>query len=91
MQSIEHHWRSSELIIDQRKEKAMGGFWDPRDYEIEDQLLEMVNGRDVATSGDEVLKGYSSGDVGIFWPSDSEKGHGHGVIRSDGSIEIKHY
>lgn len=69
----------------------MSGYWDPRDYTIEDQLREMVNGRDVVTSGDDVLKGSSNGDVNIFWPSDSDRGHGHGVSHEDGSWDIIRY
>ena len=69
----------------------MSGYWDPSDYSIDNQLLEMVNGRDVATSGDDVLKDGSHGDVNIFWPSDSDCGHGHGVFHEDGSWDIVHY
>jgi|GEM_PF-5937792 len=68
----------------------MGKYWNPSDYSIEDQLLEMMNGRDVATSGDDVLKGHSNGDVSIFWPSDSDRGHGHAVVHPDGTWKIEH-
>lgn len=65
--------------------------WDPRDYNIEDQLRDIVNGRDVAASGNEVFKDSSNGDVSMYWPSNSEKGHGHAVFHADGSSEIVHY
>lgn len=69
----------------------MSKYWDPSDYTIEDQLREMVNGRDVATSGNDVLKEDASGDVSIYWPSDSDRGHGHAVIHGDDSYDIIHY
>ena len=84
------HYINVAINLSDRKDCTMGKYWDPSNYSIEDQLLETINGRDVATSGNDVLKGHSNGDVSIFWPSSSENGHGHAVVHSDGTWEIAH-
>lgn len=62
----------------------MGKYWNPADYTIEDQIREMAYGRDVATSGNDVLKGNSDGSVSLFTPSGSDRGHMHIVFPANG-------
>ncbi len=52
-------------------------FWNPNSYSLENQLLDIINGRDVITNDDgSVLKGTDS-HVDVYWPSNSDRGHGH--------------
>ena len=55
----------------------MTNYWDPNDYTLEDQLRDMINGRDVVTSDDGTVMKGNDHHVDIFWGSDSERGHGH--------------
>lgn len=74
----------------------MSKYWDPNDYSLENQISDIMGGRDVAVSdGGNVMKGNDS-HVSIFWPSDSEKGHGHAEAKYDSNgkligIEVCHY
>ena len=69
----------------------MSKSWNLDDYTLEDQLRDMVNGRDVVTCDDgTILKG-NDDHVDIYWPSDSEKGHGHGGFDFDSDGNIKDY
>ena len=57
--------------------------WDPSTYTLENQLSDMLGGRDVITCDDgSVIKGTES-HVDIFWPSSSDCGHGHGGFDYD--------
>ena len=56
----------------------MSNYWDPSTYTLENQLSDMLGGRDVITCDDgSVIKGTES-HVDIFWSSSSDCGHGHG-------------
>lgn len=61
----------------------MSNYWDPSTYTLENQLSDMLGGRDVITCDDgSVIKGTES-HVDIFGPSSSDCGHGHGGFDYD--------
>lgn len=65
--------------------------WDPRDYSLENQLADTIKGYDVVTSDDGTVMKGKDDHVDIYWPSDSEKGHGHGGFDFDEDGEIEDY
>ena len=74
----------------------MGNYWDPNNYTLENQLSDMLRGKDVVTCNDgTVIKG-DDNHVDVFWPSSSDRGHGHAGFDydEDGDVtdsEIYHY
>ena len=66
----------------------MSRFWNPNSYTLEDQLSDMIGGRDVITCDDgTVLKG-NDHHVDMYWPSDSSRGHGHAGFDFDDTGNI---
>lgn len=58
-------------------------YWNPNDYSLEDQLRDMCNGRDVVISDDGSVSKGTGNHVDVFYPSDSERGHGHTAFDYD--------
>ena len=66
-------------------------YWDPNTYTLEDQLRDMIGGREVVTCDDgTVLKGTNS-HVDIFVPNDSARGHIHAGVDFDDKGRISDY
>lgn len=55
----------------------MSNYWNPDTYTLENQLLDMMGGRDVVTGDDGTVMKGDDHHVDLYWKSDSEKGHGH--------------
>lgn len=73
----------------------MSNYWDPNSYSLENQILDTMGGKDVVTSDDGCVMKGNDHHVDIFWPSSSDRGHGHAGADydSDGnltSIDIYH-
>lgn len=58
-------------------------YWDPNTYTLENQILDMMGGRDVVTDDDGTVMKGTSDHVDVYWPSNSDKGHGHGGVDYD--------
>ena len=66
----------------------MSKYWNPNDYTLENQLSDILSGKDVITNDDgTVIKG-DDRHVDVFWPSSSDRGHGHAGFDydSDGNL-----
>ena len=55
----------------------MANHWNPESYTLEDQLWDMLGGRDVVTGDDGTVMKGNANHVDIYWGSDSDRGHGH--------------
>lgn len=69
----------------------MSKYWDPNEYSVVNQLSDIMGGKDVFTNDDgTVIKG-SDRHVDVFWPSGSEKGHGHAGFNYDDDGKMTGY
>lgn len=66
-------------------------YWNPKDYSIENQLSDIMGGKDVVSCDDGVVIKGDDGHVNVFWPSNSEKGHGHAGFEYDDNGKMTGY
>ncbi len=69
----------------------MAKTWDPNSYTLQQQLLDIIRGKDVVVGDDGVVMKGDQNHVDIYWKSNSSKGHGHAGFDFDDNGKLIHW